>query len=67
VSGCQSNLEVGDPLTGTPMSVKMHNGVVYHPQDLAFFSWFYRDAKSLGINGWYSLNGTFRTPSAPCS
>jgi hypothetical protein len=65
-AGCQNNLEVGDPLTGTPFSVAMPNGVTYHPQDLAFYSWFYRNSKSIGINHWYSLVGTFRTPAAPC-
>jgi hypothetical protein len=65
-TGCQSNLEVGDPLTGTPFAVPMPNGVTYHPQDLAFYSWFYRNSKSIGINGWYSFVGTFRSPAPPC-
>ena len=26
-----------------------------HVQDLAFFSWFYQQSSSLGVNGWYSL------------
>ncbi len=67
VATCQSNLEVGDPLTGTAMSVPMPNGVVYHPQELAFASWFYSDTPSLGVNGWYSLAGTFRAPASLCS
>ena len=33
VSGCQANLEVGDPLTGTQMNVTT-SGITYHPQDL---------------------------------
>jgi hypothetical protein len=58
VPGCQSNLEVGDPLTGTNVKVKMSNGITYHPQELAFRDWFYR-TKSIGLNGWYSSRGTF--------
>jgi len=42
VSGCQNNLEVGDPLTGTQYSVTGNGGFVYHYQDLAFHDWFYR-------------------------
>ncbi len=59
VGGCQNNLEVGDPLTGTNVpSVTMPNGFTYHLQELAFFSWFY-GAPSIGVNGWFSDNGTF--------
>jgi hypothetical protein len=33
--GCQNNLEVGDPLTGTDVpTVKMANGYEYHLQEL---------------------------------
>jgi len=59
VQGCQNNLEVGDPLTGTKaVSVKMSNGVTYHNQELAFRDWFYR-TQSVGLNGWFSSRGTF--------
>jgi hypothetical protein len=67
VSGCQANLEVGDPLSGTLNQIYMSsNGYTYHVQDLAFTSWFYRQKNSTGVNGWYSLFGTFLTPSEPC-
>jgi hypothetical protein len=66
VTGCQSNLEVGDPLSGTTYKVSL-GGFTYHPQELAFFSWFYRQKPSLGVNGWYSDQGTFRTPAKACS
>ena len=68
VSGCQGNLEVGDPLTGTLVPpVTGANGFSYDLQELAFFSWFL-GAPSIGINGWYSLNGTFITDAGtPCS
>jgi hypothetical protein len=62
VTGCQSNYEPGDPLTGTLFTVGPS-----HVQDLAEFSWFYRVEPSLGRGGLYSLFGTFRSPSVPCS
>ncbi|MCU1466421.1 MAG: hypothetical protein JWM72_2349 [Actinomycetia bacterium] len=65
VAGCQFNLEVGDPLTGTGITDTL-NGKKYHLQELAFFSWFYHSSPSLGANGWFSSNGTFRTSAAPC-
>jgi hypothetical protein len=65
VGGCQENLEVGDPLTGTAMPpVTMKNGFTYQLQELAFFSWFF-GGQSLGVNGWYSSNGTFTTDAGP--
>jgi hypothetical protein len=66
VSGCQSTLEVGDPLAGTTFPVPLF-GFTYHPQELAFFSWFYSQKPSIAVNGWYSDQGTFTTPAAPCS
>ncbi len=66
VSGCQSNLEVGDPLSGTTFT-DPRGGFTYHPQELAFFSWFYHQKPSLGVNGWYSDQGTFKTPAANCT
>jgi hypothetical protein len=65
VAGCQTNLEVGDPLTGTALpTVTMPNGYAYHLQELAFFSWFY-GGLPLGVNGWYSDNDTFTTNAGP--
>jgi hypothetical protein len=65
VSGCQANLEVGDPLSGTTFNDAL-GGFTYHPQELAFFSWFYHQSPSLGVHGWFSDQGTFRTFAAPC-
>jgi len=65
VAGCQNNLEVGDPLTGTEAPrIVMPNGFTYHLQELAFFSWFFGNP-SLGIHGWDSNNGTFLTDAGP--
>ena len=66
VSGCQSNLEVGDPLTNTNFPpVLMPNNFTYELQELAFFSWFY-STPSLGVNGWFSDNQAFTNDAAVC-
>lgn len=63
---CSHTLEVGDPLVGYNVTVgPMPNGITYHPQELAFFSWFYNQVPSQSVNpGWYSSNGTLTTDSA---
>ena len=72
VQGCQSNLEVGDPLSGTLFSqngntgILMPNGITYYPQELAFFSWFYRQSPSLGAGGVYSDSASFRSSQPLC-
>jgi hypothetical protein len=66
VSGCQGNLEDGDPLSGTEFPALLAaNGVTYHMQELAFFSWFYRQVPSIGVNGWFSDNNTFTSDAGP--
>ena len=65
VAGCQNNLEVGDPLSGTNFSpIGGRNGYTYHLQELAFFSWFF-SSQSIGIHGWFSDNDTFTTAAGP--
>jgi hypothetical protein len=70
VSGCQGNLEVGDPLTGTnfPAVTMRSNHYTYHLQELAFFSWFYNSqpTPSIGAGGKFSNNRTFGGPSKAC-
>src|ERR1700683_4823886 len=56
---CSAAFEVGQPLSGTSFPPITMNGFTYHPQELAFFSWFYRLDPSIGANGWYSDNGSF--------
>ena len=63
--GCQSNLENGDPLSGSLHQVVV-NGVTFHPQEIAFFSWFYNQVPSMGVNGVYSSGGTFVAPAELC-
>ncbi|HEY6321669.1 MAG TPA: hypothetical protein VJA16_08950 [Thermoanaerobaculia bacterium] len=65
-AGCYSNLEVGDPLTGRVLEVAMPNGLTYHPQELAFFSWFFDQVPSMGLKGLYSWGGTLTSPAPPC-
>ena len=66
VSGCQHNFEVGDPLSNTTFA-DTFGGFTYHPQELAFFSWFYHQSPTLGVNGWYSDQGKFKTFAANCT
>ena len=66
VTGCQANIEVGDPLTGSN-SIVFTPGFNYHVQDLAFFSWFARQQPSIAVNGWYSTLNAFASPPPICS
>jgi hypothetical protein len=80
VQGCQYNLEVGDPLSpggilspnlvSYPYTVN-GNAYTFHVQDLAYHSWFFREASppssaqvanKLG-SGEYSMFGDFTTGS----
>jgi hypothetical protein len=38
----------------------MPNGVTYHLQELAFYSWFF-GTPSIGVGSVFSNNGTFAT------
>ncbi|HVC43483.1 MAG TPA: hypothetical protein VND20_01595 [Candidatus Binataceae bacterium] len=67
VSGCQNNLEVGDPLSGTGFTItNPANNFTYHPQDLAFAPWFAQGISSSSVNGWYDFTNQFATSAAPC-
>jgi hypothetical protein len=63
---CQSNLEVGDPVTGVTFPVTTGN-FTYHPEDLVFLPWFARESPSPSVNGWYSFVNTYSSPPAVCS
>lgn len=61
--GCNNFLEVGDPLVGVVFTV---TGFTQHMQDEAFFSWFARQATSIGYKARYTYLGTFSTLSQHC-
>ena len=69
--GCQGNLEVGDPLSpGFPPPVSnqfvvVQNGLTYHLQEEAYFSWFF-GTPNLGTPGFYSNNSTFTGFAKAC-
>jgi hypothetical protein len=56
-----SKLEVGDPLANTIYTV--HG---YQVEDMTFYSWFTRDAPSIGINGDYDMLGNLSGPAGVC-
>jgi hypothetical protein len=59
---CGGNeLEVGDPVTNYTVNV---GGFAL--QDESFYSWFSRQNPSVGINGWYDLNGVLKAPALNC-
>jgi hypothetical protein len=66
VSGCQDNLEVGDPVTGLATTITMPNGFTYHPEDLVFHGWFTRETASTSVNGWYTLLNNFTGDAKKC-
>jgi outer membrane protein assembly factor BamB len=64
-SGCQGNLEVGDPLTNN-FDVTRAN-FTYHLQDLAFLPWFAQAVSSSSVNGWFDFTNEFAAAAVPCS
>jgi len=59
---CVDHLEVGDPMNTDVVPYTSPDGFVYHPQELAFFGWFFDQpggGKLYGTGGKYSSNGTF--------
>jgi len=71
VSGCQNNLETGDPLTPDQNGsfgnypVVGVEGFTYHYQDEAFHDWFYR-TPSTSTGGKYSFVGNFISVQGAC-
>ncbi|HLY30820.1 MAG TPA: hypothetical protein VKQ36_07310, partial [Ktedonobacterales bacterium] len=63
--GCSNVLEVGDPLVGFGFSITTAYGT-FHPQDIAFFSWFARQSPSIGVDGRYTFIATYTTYSSSC-
>ncbi|HVN90077.1 MAG TPA: hypothetical protein VMT61_09715 [Candidatus Binataceae bacterium] len=65
IGSCQGNLEVGDPLSGSNFPSIVMNGFTYDVQELAFFSWFYRQNPSMAAGGLFSDSGSFGTDAGP--
>jgi hypothetical protein len=60
--GCSGALEVGDPLAGDPVPLKVPGKThQYYVQDLAFEPWFalVANGKSTSVNHWYSMFNTY--------
>jgi hypothetical protein len=68
VSGCQGNLETGDPVTGLAFTVSVGGTApfTYHPEDLVFLPWFARITPSTSVNGWYTFLNTFSAVQGVC-
>jgi hypothetical protein len=68
VSGCQNNLEVGDPVTGKAFTVSVGGTApfTYHPEDLVFLPWFARVTPSTSVNGWFTFLNGLSAPQAVC-
>jgi hypothetical protein len=64
--GCTNLLETGDPVFGYGWNQPMPNGVTYHPEDEAFFSWFAHESPSRGFAGRYTYLNTFTSPAPGC-
>jgi hypothetical protein len=64
---CLHVFEVGDPIEEYSVDIET-DGYHYHPQELAFFSWFFNGPTipSIGAGGKFSSHGHFEGPAAPC-
>ena len=64
---CLINFEVGDPLEAPPVSfTQTTNGTTYHLQDEVLLPWYLHTVPSFSVNGQYTFQNTFKTPSALC-
>jgi hypothetical protein len=64
---CIVNLETGDPLEAPPaVFTQTINGTTYHLQDEVFLPWYLHTAPSFSVNGQYTLQNTFTSPSSLC-
>jgi hypothetical protein len=70
-SGCQNNLETGDPLATMPNSgyPVVIDGFTYHPQSQVLLQWFQRGAASDALEGAFSFpdQTLVTSPSQPCA
>jgi hypothetical protein len=64
---CIINFETGDPLESPPrVFTRTIGGTTYHLQDEVFLPWYLHTTPSFSVNGQYSFNNSFTTPSSLC-
>jgi hypothetical protein len=64
---CIINFETGDPLEAPPaVFTQTIGGTTYHLQDEVFLPWYLHTTPSFSVNGQYSFQNTFTTPSSLC-
>ena len=64
---CIINFETGDPLEAPPVAfTRTTNGTTYHLQDEVFLPWYLHTTPSFSVNGQYTFQNTFTTPSSLC-
>jgi len=64
---CIINFETGDPLEAPPaVFTQTINGTTFHLQDEVFLPWYLHTAPSFSVNGQYTFQNTFTSPSSLC-
>jgi hypothetical protein len=64
---CIINFETGDPLEAPPaVFTKVTNGTTYHLQDEVFLPWYLHTSPSFSVNGQFSFQNSFTSPSSLC-
>jgi hypothetical protein len=64
---CIINFETGDPLEAPPaVFTQTTSGTTYHLQDEVFLPWYLHSSPSFSVNGQFSFQNTFTTPSSLC-
>lgn len=58
---CSTSYEVAEPLEGYIWQIQGQDNVSYNLEEIAFFSWFYRQSPSIGAGQLYSDLGHFTT------
>jgi len=70
-SGCQNNLETGDPMSTSPHAgfPVIIDGFTYHPQNEALLQWFQRKTPSDAIDHAYSFpdQSLLTSPAQSCT
>jgi hypothetical protein len=64
---CIINFETGDPLEAPPVAfTQTTNGTTYHLQDEVLLPWYLHSKPSFSVNGQFTFQNTFTTPSSLC-